>query len=100
MSAPRKIYAWRYHPDNSQPRARGAWDTRTSLKTRNDVDYVRADLAGALRSALRQIVDLGGAHGSADYARRADQIARKALERFDGEEYLSMLDRVKKEPEK
>ena len=33
-----------------------------------------------LRTALREIVDLGGAHGSAAYAERADKIARAALE--------------------
>ncbi len=32
-----------------------------------------------LRAALREIVDLGGAYGTASYAERADKIARTAL---------------------
>ena len=32
-----------------------------------------------LRAALREIVDLGGAYGTASYAERADKIARAAM---------------------
>ena len=38
-----------------------------------------ADEIERLRAALREIVDLGGAYGTASYADRADKIARAAL---------------------
>ena len=85
MSAPKRIFAWRYHPDNEVPRALGAWDSRRGQKTKDDVDYVRADIAGQLRSALRMIVE-------SDQG-KSGQIARAALEKYDGRPYVSIFDK-------
>lgn len=92
MSAPKRIFAWRYHPDNQVPRALGAWDARKSQRTKDDIDYVRADLAGKLRSALRRISDLDPRTEA--YAEHVDAIARDALEAFDGKPHVSIFDRM------
>lgn len=44
---PKRIYAFRYHPDNQRDRSRGAWDDRKSLILKDDVAYIRADEARA-----------------------------------------------------
>lgn len=95
MSAPRRIFAWRYHPDNQVPRALGAWDARKSHRTKDDVDYIRADIAGRLRSALQRIADLDP--DSESYAERIDAIARDALEALDGKPYVSIFDKTEVE---
>lgn len=41
---------------------------------------IAADEIEQLRAALQGIINLGGAHGSAEYARQADDIARAALQ--------------------
>lgn len=86
MSAPKRIFAWRYHPDNELPRALGAWDSRKGERSKDDVDYVRADIAGHLRSALRMIVDTDQG--------KSGQIARAALEKYDGKPYRTIFDKM------
>ena len=79
MSMPKKIFAYRWHEDNQENRARGAWDDRLSEVLKSDTLYVRSDEYDRLAAALVKIIDLGGAYGSRDYAERADKIARTAL---------------------